>query len=681
MQHCACHRSVRPQTVLAILVLVAEMTGCGLEKPQAPSFNTTVHIPLGTLSYTVSDLIRSAANVEGDTTGSHPVYLTYGGEIDSLNLEDHLQTQVDRREVEASLGQLSLFIPTTATADISIGGLSGIQIPPGGALMVVPPFSLLPVSLDFAPFPEYRSGTVGTGTLRLTLHNELPVALEQIQIDLEDLLFGTTLIRLTDDSRIAPRQSQSYTFDLTGLRISNELGLRILSGHSPGSGSSVFVQETDGISFDAELPDLRFRAIEAPIPANTYEKQDSVTVGNSFRILRAEVSSAEIPVYFESTIPLPVTFDLVLPEVLMDGQVWSRTYSLPSGSPGAPAVLITREPLGGTVISTEDPSTPQKLAILIRVRYAGSGSAIVRLTETMGVQAEMGAFRLALSEVTGYLEPREHSIPRTRASFDIPELTEGLEFIEAGFRVTILNETELPGSLALVLTGFKEADSVAIRLAGEVAAAGPAGPALTHLTWDQGNSPILDLLNLRPDEIGVSGNVRIGDPHQVRTIRAHDRITGDYEIRAPIRIRIHGTSYRPDPSKVEVADDLQEQIRDRILDGQADLVVRNHLPFGVSVMIQFSADSVNVYSLPDVILERVHVQSGALDPSTGRVLAARDTQVRVSLSSRDVMFFARDRFFGGAVILPDSTGPGGVELLSTDEIEVKGLIRFGVVVD
>ena len=81
----------RPAPRLALfLPLLLVMCGCGLEHPQAPSFETEINIPVGSLRYTVAELIESEERLEGDTTGTNPVYFTYDGTIDSVEVGDRL---------------------------------------------------------------------------------------------------------------------------------------------------------------------------------------------------------------------------------------------------------------------------------------------------------------------------------------------------------------------------------------------------------------------------------------------------------------------------------------------------------------------------------------------------------------------------------------------------------------
>ena len=485
-------RHQHPATCLVpLLTLLLAFCGCGLEHPQAPSFHTEINVPIGTLRYTVAELIESEERIEGDTTGTHPVYFTYDGTIDSVEVGDRLVADVETVALSATISELEIAIGLPPLVVFPFGDFSPIEIPPGGVFAIVPPFSIRPLGTDMAPIEEFEEGTVAVGTLQQTVHNDLPVAIENLAIQVEDLLFGETIATLSIPVRIDPGEALTRTIDLSGLRISNFLHVRILSGSSPGSDVPVSLQESDAIRLEVEFIGVRFEELRAPIPPESYTRSQSTALEGSIRILSAGIMPSVVPLRLESTIPLPATVELTLPQVQADFRPWQRTYAMPAGSEDAPATLIVQENLAGYEVVFPNTDTPQMLRYQLRVEHDGSGGEVIDLHGEMGVTAVIGPFRLELDELIGIIEPQELQIDPTETEFSIPDETEGIEFLEATLSLEIINEARIPGRLELTVVGSTSDERACVYLEGQIAAATQLGPATTQLEWDQNNSDIL----------------------------------------------------------------------------------------------------------------------------------------------------------------------------------------------
>lgn len=667
--------------VAALTTIVVFLCGCGLERPQAPSFETEAHVPIGDLSYTVAELIESEERIEGDTTGTHPVYLTYDGLIDSVDVAESLTTDVEPVFLSAAIGELNLEIPDTYPVSFAIGDIVPITIPPGGAWLIVPSFNMSDLIAELPHIPEFREGVVASGSLIITLHNDLPVTIREIVLQIEDITFGETIETIVRPTPVSPGGMTNHVVDLSGKRISNHYRVTLVWTSSPGSDVPVLVRETDEIRIETQLSGLRFSEIEAPIPAQSFAENASTPLGETIQIQGGRIADTEVPLRLESTVPLPVSVELLLPDLLEEGEPWSRSYPMPAGSTGIPSTLILDEQLLGSEIAFADLDTPQMFRYQLLIEYEGSGGEVIGLSQEMGVVAEIGAFELNLDEFTGVVRPLEIAIPPSTTSFSIPDETDGIEFLEATLTLQIVNEAQIPGRLALTVSGTSEKGSAAVHLDGGINSATPSGPSLTRLQWDQKSSNVLDLLNLHPEEISIEGFVIAGDSTVVGTATSRDRIVGSYEVRSALRVQIHETTYKPDAFDFEIPDEIEERVGDEIRDAHAELIVHNHLPIGVTIALQFADDSTSVYKSPHVTLNTVRVEPGELDPVTGRVTANTRSEVSIDLSTEDIDFFAKDKAYGGVLIIPDQTRDQFVELQTTDKIDISGVISFRMRMD
>ncbi len=661
---------------LALIGLLA-YSGCGLDSPEAPTFQTDIHIPIGRMTYTVADLIESVDLLEGDTTGTYPVYLAFDGTIDSIGVEDRLSADIAPVRLAVEIGDLPLDIATISETFLPLTEISPIEIPPGGVQLIVPPFDFYPLGYDLEPFPEFEEGSLRSGTLEISLTNELPIAFEGLEIALEDVRYGSEIASVLFTERVEPGSQVNRFLDMSGKTVSNAMRIHIVSGSSPGSTTPVVVNETDGVRIRASLNDLKFQQLKAPFEPRTYQKADSTRIDADIQILQARIAQTTIPLRLESRISVPVIVRVTLPNLELDGGDWSRSYSMEAGSIDRPYTLISDEEIDGGLISFPEVTSPQRLQYLLEVEYAGSRGEVVELSAEMGASVELGAFRLRLDELTGIVIPQELEIEPTTTEISIPDETEGIEFLEADLTLEIINEVQIPGFLNLTATGTGVAGSVDLHLQGSIAAATTSGPVMTSITWNETNRSVIDLVNVKPEEIVAGGTILVGDSSVVSTISSHDRIYGTYTIRAPAKMKISDASYDSDPFDIGIDEEMRDRIRNDVLGAEATLKVSNHLPVGVSVTLQFSDDSTNVYDRPSIVLDTIHVPSGTLDEATGRVAEASISDVHVALSADQIDFFAGEYVWVGTAIRADPTGDNSIELLTTDHVEVEGLIRFG----
>lgn len=663
----------RPAVRFLAALLLTLAAGCGLDEPAAPRFETDVYLPIGTLRYEAGELTESVGVIEGDTTVAEPLRVQYAASIDSVELRDRLRADIPERSVAAAIGPVAIDVPTVPTLAFRLGDMAPFDIPPGGLTAPVPAFDIRPVTAWSPSYPEFVGGRIAAGRIEVTLRNGLPIPIEHLRAHVVNAS-GAEIAAFALAGSLAPGGRAGFRVDLAGKWIDDSLRVDLLSGSSPGSASPITLRREQSIGLDLQVEDLRFSEVLARIPPDTYEERDSVAVGGGFRVESAAVEAGLLPLRFTNGLPLALDATIVLPQASEEnGRTLQRTYHLDAGE-----VFASTVDLAGATIRMQGTGLPPSLVYQVRVAYEGSGDRDVRLTEGMGVSAQLGPATLRIARLTGVLEPRAVAIPVTRATFDMPAETRGIEFTKARLELAVENGSEAAARIDLVVRGRGEEASAEIRLQGTVVPKGPAGPVTTHLVFDETNSRVLDLVNARPEEIAIEGTATVGDGVRSVTIRPDDAIRGTYVLTAPLRVRVHEALFEPDPLAVDIDPDLQELIREDLVHADTRAVIANHLPFAVTVRLRFASDSSRVRAAPDVELQPVRVESAFIDPSTGRVSAARESVVSLALDPDDIPFFARDSLFAGVAVRPDSSGTRTLEVMTTDWIEVSGSIRFGL---
>ena len=113
-----------------------------------------------------------------------------------------------------------------------------------------------------------------------------------------------------------------------------------------------------------------------------------------------------------------------------------------------------------------------------------------------------------------------------------------------------------------------------------------------------------------------------------------------------------------------------------MLQGALYAKLHSHLPLGASIELCFAATDTSVYTNPQVTLGPITLEEGFIDPNTGLVSAPQQSDIALTLSKKQIDFFARDTVYSGLRVTLPGTGNQTVRLLATDYIDVKAYAKF-----
>ena len=106
--------------------LAAFLAGCGIEAPEAPTFETTVTIPISEQRITIAEVIEDIDDIE---VGEDDIRLTLSGDIDAVSLDDELTVSVSGTSISSEVGPITLQDDLEADVAFTFGELA-----PGGTI-------------------------------------------------------------------------------------------------------------------------------------------------------------------------------------------------------------------------------------------------------------------------------------------------------------------------------------------------------------------------------------------------------------------------------------------------------------------------------------------------------------------------------------------------------------------
>ncbi len=241
------------------------VSGCFLKPPAAPSWETTINIPLISQKITLDSLINEIDGI--DTIGGCISY-SCKIEFDTITIGD--------MELDTTLSFSELFSLLVIFGD-SLRNYQGMTIP------FIPNTSF---THDSTIILDSRLNyfTISEGELELKLKNMLPVALDSGKITLTDTLGNNSIIELV--RTLSAYDSLVYTESLEGKTIMGTIRSSIELYTE--STDNVLIDTTDYFSIEVKLSNLKVSEINGdldslsiPIPSMGYRFEDANEIPDS----------------------------------------------------------------------------------------------------------------------------------------------------------------------------------------------------------------------------------------------------------------------------------------------------------------------------------------------------------------------------------------------------------------
>lgn len=678
------HRLTARQSLIAALlaILLAFLTGCGLEAPESPQFETTINVPAADESYDTAQLIDSSDYLEGGAGGG-ATDVVIDGTFGPTGVGSALDVTLEADSWSAQLNTIAVAQPPDLNARFNLQQMLGVSVADSGDTVIVPQVTIPPTRNVLAPFDAFESARLSAGTLSITLHNRLPVPLGSLDgsaaglvLRLRDVASGEVIFTCPTHARIEAGGTAVLVSDLTGLVFTNRLEAEV-EGMSPGSDSKpVAASPTDALDIRFSLAGLRYDWVELRPPAQSLTVTEEAVLDESVKLDTALLQAGRLTGRLRNTLPLPLDVRLTSPDLSRSGG-FAESWVVPAGSPANPGLVSVSIDMAGVAFR----STVAGGSRTLQLNLAGATTAdtrLLRLESQMGVEFQLDASTIELDQVIATFEARPVTLTPAVSQPDLPEEIDPVRFERATLTIDVENGAGVEALTDLVLRGRRGGRSdVVLPLRGyRIAAATAAGAAATRITLTEGNSALLDLLHLYPDEIRLEGGVTLGDGVTPGLVRRSDTIVGRYRLAAPLRVRFATVERVAESFSFDLDADVQERIRESVTAADVKVRVTNRFPIGVTLILGFGADSLAAADSAEVTLAPVTIEAAPIG-ADGRASGPRVQDVVLTIPSDRIGFFARDVVWGSARLTLHGAGPDRtIEIQSDDSINLKALARF-----
>ncbi len=636
---------------VVLILIVLTLSQCTVKKPQSPTWDTKLIVPLVNRTYPMAELIQKLGQDEIGFDADSNVIFSMTRELDTFRIsQGDLSIGAMSYSLSQQLGTININTPAPATMNAPLSTIQPLAL--GGNI----PASSFTLYNDPSPSSAMTSATVASGSLKITVNNNLGLDLDSVTVTLHDLLNGVPLGSHTFPSGILTGSSDSMNIDLSGETLSNQLRC-ILACHTPG-GTLLVTGNQDITSTMSFSNPFTVSAATAQVPALSRSFSQNVGLNKSTAVYDATLQSGQLSLQIANNTPLSSSVVITLPDFLQNGSpmVISRNI-FPFGNS---SVNVN---LAGVNLHPSDLTYPQSIPMNIAASSNGSGSGTVQINSTQGFDVTASLSGVTVASVTGVVAPTDVAISPVDQSIDVPQGFDSVQLAHATLSLEIINAVDLPGSLSLHLSGN---NGKTLDLNGTIARGTGANPVVNTIV----DSNVANFLWPLPSQLSLTGTATYGDGMAAGTLTNNDFVYARVSINAPFELIVHQSTVRPDISSEDMDTAAMNDIADHVTTARLVYTLNNHLPLGATFSLLLNGDSATAYSNPQVTINNLFVTAASVNGSGLVTTAVSTGEQFVDLDSVEVQVLRNPTLWIASQITLDSTGAVPVKLTAQDYITV-----------
>jgi len=593
---------------------LAMLGGCEINKPEMPTFDTSLAIPLGIERIEIMDAIDDDEFLQIMDDGG--LAFSISGDPDTMAFDFDMSADIGSQNFSEGLGNFELADLDPMTYDFELGD---IWAPAAGVVStpaIVPAFPI-DVASDGQDIPDLESAILASGSASITVTNNLPVPVsaasgpDQIILVMENPDDASVVATFVFPV-IASGSNSTQVADLSGVTLPDAVRVRLTGGSPGSSGGVVTVNGSDAIAVAALFENLVVSSAMAVVGPQEFQSSFDTELPADYEISYALISDGSILMTLTNDMAIPATAEITW-EALQDhsGMPLVATFNLAAGE----AISQTIDFSDRILFSDGAPLT--NLTGELNITTPGSGATAVAMSAGDGLTADISGGSLTFSSVTGLIPAYDVAIDPIIEEIEMPDELDGIELTRATMLLRITNNAELPADLELTLSGTSASGTVrSLNIEETIQPAISRSATMTTITLNESNSSIVDFLNNLPETITMTGDLNVGGSGTVGTVSVGDYAAVEYEIISPMEVIITGSSIVGDPENLDLEQDTRDMINDHARGARVETEILNHLPVAVELRILASTDINTIETAPELVIGPLVVSAGQVDPHT-----------------------------------------------------------------
>ena len=642
---------LRAASTLAIALLVLCFSACSIEKPQAPSWDTELVLPLINHHYDMLELVDRMAEdaVSYDSLGN--ISFSVEQDMDTVAVDAGLSIPDLSTSYSETIGLIEISGPAPVSDQIYLSDYLAL----GGEVLAL----TLDVSEQWPAISDIESATISSGSMVVTATNNFDLPLDTVTIAIVDDTFASQIGAVTFEGGLAIGETKSETIDLSGKTISNSFTYDA-HAYTPG-GTILTVAEKTLVVEAGFSSEITVSSAIAKVPAQERSYDQNVSFSEDNQIASANIKGGSLILDITNGTNLSSEIEVTIDEFTRSGVPLSFTVDLSPQQNN----LITRDLAAYDFIPLSGESTPT-VNVSMDVNLPGSGSNTVQISSTDDFAVDVQASGLEFSSVSGVITPTVVEIEPLTESIEIPNGFENFNLIGAVLTMELYSAVNLPAEVSISAEGDAGQQ---LSITGSINPGTVGNPGVTIFVVDQ----LSEFLSPIPSEITITGSATIGDGMTSGSVTDDDFVWGKMEIISPLEMSVGETEFEAVINKADIDSDDIEEITDRLNHGSAYTHIANHLPLGASLTLYLGGDSLTLYDDPELTIGPIEVSSGIVGAG-GLVVDSTGSDNTIELTHEDLQILNNETLYIGQIITFPGTNGESVRIVSSDYLDIQAYI-------
>lgn len=534
---------------------------------------------------------------------------------------------------------------------------------------------------NISPFSNFTQVEFGSGTIMMTITNNLPVPIN-LFIIIKNASDGSLVGDPFTFTDVLPGATDTSTTDLTGVVATSTLIAQLVSISSPGSSpNAVPISLNDEIEITVESINVTVVSGQAILPDQLFvTSRDTIQVSldNNEEITLIEMNTGHIDYTLNSGLAENAQITITLPTSKINNDTTRFTISLGTAGPQSGQLSLDNSI---TDLST-DPGQPfNTIPFEYKLELISSGGLIF-FDLTDSITLSYGISDIEFSYVEGYFGQQNFNVDEDSIDFDFGEIEDNISgtitVTDPNININITNSIGLPVSIDLDLSGSNGAGDTQDLNASTMNIDYPAdrdnSPVISTSSFNKDNTDIVSLIEIRPSKIIYTGGVTVnplGNQGRDNFVTSESSVVASLEIEIPLSLRANNLTFQDTLDNPMKLDDGKEQdfSFDFIESATLHLQIDNGFPLEIGFSIQLY-DSVTNQVLASVDIPNLF-PAAPVDANGDVTEVISDTTSIVIAGDFLENLETADKMIITASLNTSENGAQGVRLLTTYTIDFK----------
>lgn len=569
------------KTWSGVLLLFFIVT-CSLpDEPTGPSWDITLsQIPLFSADTVNIGKELSSENVV--PVGPDSLFhIQFTNSID-FSVDSQLQAGETQSELRADLGAFQISQESFSPPAILLRDFFPELVSLDGQTMIIPA-KTLPVVDRTVQFSTFSYVQIQSGSIILDYTNNLPVTLgipwtlDFIDNTTQNVLLSSPLPEVQDGS------TGQIVIDLAGVRITSDMTLRFYGESNGSRGNEKTIDMNSGFSFSITLSNIKAEEAEADLPAQSIEVQQSFGINTPTVTVRSgQVLDGSFIFNIQNMLPISLTAVVTMNEMRKNGDPLSLSFALEPSE-----TLLDDIDLSGYTFDIPG----EDLSVLIRLDIEPSGEKqVIRNTDHLLVNIEGTTIRFNFVTADVNFSQTFPTISEEIME-DPPEQFSNIAFNEGTFTLTF-KQFPFDAMTDINITASKDGKTRTLPVQAPIQRNTNSSIVMdkngVNSVLPPDGTTILDILNLLPQRLDVSGSLQIVSDNV--TFARGDKYVVDYDLDLPLDIQI-GASVFEEIQVLDLDTDMRDAIRDNFTFAAIEGEIENNSPISGTLTLLVGEDS------------------------------------------------------------------------------------------